>query len=102
MVSLFYFLELFSSEMIISCYLVVATKINMTVGLHADEKSGWIFQRSGELWLNNNLIMQAWEYGSGGEQAGMKGWDVIQVNGEGKVKELYAMIEGVSTHAHGA
>lgn len=43
--------------------------------------------------------MQAWEYGPPGEQARMKGWDVIQVNDEGKVKELYAMIEGVSTHS---
>jgi hypothetical protein len=43
--------------------------------------------------------MQAWVYGRAGEEPGMKGWDVMIVNDEGKVKELCAMIDGVSTHA---
>lgn len=62
----------------------------------------WVFQRSGDLWLNFGLIMQSWVYGVEGKEPGMKGWDVIIVDREGKAKELYAMIEGVSTHAHAA
>ncbi|KIM92778.1 hypothetical protein OIDMADRAFT_149980 [Oidiodendron maius Zn] len=67
-------------------------------GLHADEKSTWAFQRSGDLWLNFNIIMQPWVYGPIGEEGGMKGWDVLIVNDDGRVQELYAMIDGVSTH----
>jgi hypothetical protein len=43
--------------------------------------------------------MQAWVFGVVGKEPGMKGWDVIIVNDDGRVKELYALIEGVSTHA---
>jgi len=73
-------------------------------GLHADHQATWIFERSGDLWLNFNVIMQPWVFGpKAGEQGaekGMKGWDVLIVGGDGRVKELYAMIEGVSTHSH--
>jgi len=72
----------------------------MYIGLHADEKSSWVFQRTGSLWLNFNVIMQPWTFGHVGEKPGMEGWDVIIVDEHGKVKELYAMIEGVSTHTH--
>jgi hypothetical protein len=44
--------------------------------------------------------MQAWVFGVVGREPGMKGWDVIIVNEDGRVKELYALIEGLSTHAH--
>jgi hypothetical protein len=70
------------------------------LGLHADEQSTWVFQRSGDLWLNFGLIMQPWVHGPEGKEPGMKGWDVIIVDSEGKAKGLYAMIEGVSTHTH--
>lgn len=72
----------------------------MSLGLHADDKSTWVFQRSGNMWLDFNLIMQPWVFGRVGGEPGMTGWDVIIVNDDGKVKELYAVIEGVSTHAH--
>jgi hypothetical protein len=42
--------------------------------------------------------MRPWVFGPGGEEPGMKGCDVIILDDEGKVKKLYAMIEGVSTH----
>jgi hypothetical protein len=42
--------------------------------------------------------MKAWTYGSSGEEPAMKGWDVIILDG-GKVKQLYAMIDGVHTHS---
>lgn len=42
--------------------------------------------------------MQPWVYGPIGEEGGMKGWDVLIVNDDGRVQELYAMIDGVSTH----
>ncbi|CZR56537.1 uncharacterized protein PAC_06426 [Phialocephala subalpina] len=70
------------------------------LGLHTDGKSAWLFQRSGDLWLNFGVIMQPWVFGRVGEQPGMKGWDVIIVGDDGKVKKLYAMIEGISTHPH--
>jgi hypothetical protein len=72
----------------------------VSLGLHADGKATWVFQRSGDLWLNYNVIMQAWVFGVVGREPGMKGWDVIIVNEDGRVKELYALIEGLSTHAH--
>lgn len=68
------------------------------LGLHADEKASWVFQRSGEFFLNFDLIMQSWVYGPVGEEPGMKGWDVIQVNNDGKVQRLYALINGVGMH----
>ncbi|KAE8450787.1 hypothetical protein EG329_005700 [Mollisiaceae sp. DMI_Dod_QoI] len=71
-------------------------------GLHTDEKSTWVFKQSGDLWLNNNLIMQPWVYGNVGSEPGMKGWDTIILGNDGKVKELYAMIEGFSTHSQSA
>lgn len=76
--------------------------ITVSLGLHAEEKSSWVFQRSGDLWVNFNVIMQPWTYGNVGEEPGMKGWDVLVINDDGKVKDLYAMIEGVSTHASAA
>ena len=42
--------------------------------------------------------MQPWVYGVSGEDPGMKGWDVIILNDDGKVTELHAMINGVSTY----
>jgi hypothetical protein len=42
--------------------------------------------------------MQPWVYGAPDAEPGMKGWDVIHVGEDGKVKEIYALIEGVSTH----
>ncbi|KAN0108607.1 hypothetical protein V8E51_008349 [Hyaloscypha variabilis] len=72
-------------------------------GLHADEKSTWIFSRSGDLWLDFNLIMQPWVYGPPeAAEPAMKGWDVIHVDEDGKVHKLYALIEGMSTHVHTA
>ena len=82
----------------ISGLVQLLTRAMLCLGLHADEKSTWVFQRSGDLWLNSNLIMQPWVFGRAGEEPGMKGWDVIIVNDDGRVKELYAVIEGVSTH----
>jgi hypothetical protein len=76
------------------------TRASVYLGLHADEKATWVFQRSGDLWLSFNLIMQPWIYGRVGGEAGMKGWDVIIVDDDGKVKKLYAVIEGASTHPH--
>ncbi len=46
--------------------------------------------------------MQPWVFGNVGSEPGMKGWDTIILSDDGKVKELYAMIEGVSTHAQSA
>ncbi|KIM95838.1 hypothetical protein OIDMADRAFT_148820 [Oidiodendron maius Zn] len=69
-------------------------------GLHADDKASWVFEPSGDLWLDFNVIMQAWIFGRRGEEPGMKGWDIIVINDDGRVKELYAMIEGVSTHPY--
>ncbi|KAL6823679.1 hypothetical protein V8C40DRAFT_248573 [Trichoderma camerunense] len=66
--------------------------------LHADEKSEWIFKPRGDLWLNGDVIMQSWTYGNADGMPGMAGWDVIILDGDGLVKELYAMIEGVHTH----
>jgi hypothetical protein len=76
------------------------TRTSVYLGLHADEKATWVFQRSGDLWLSFNLIMQPWIYGRVGGEPGMKGWDVIIVDDDGKVKKLYAVIEGASTHPH--
>jgi hypothetical protein len=44
--------------------------------------------------------MQPWAYGPPSGEPGMKGWDVIYVGEDGKVKEIYALIEGVSSHSH--
>lgn len=66
------------------------------IGLHANEQGEWVFEKSGDMWENANMIMQAWTFGLGGEP-GMKGWDVLVVGGGGKVESLYAMIEGVSS-----
>jgi hypothetical protein len=41
------------------------------LGLHADEKATWVFQRSGDLWLSFNLIMQPWIFGRVGGEPGM-------------------------------
>ena len=73
----------------------------MYTGLHAEEKANWVFSRSGDLWLDFNLIMQPWVCGPpGADEPGMKGWDVIYVDKDGKVEKLYALIDGISTHAH--
>lgn len=42
--------------------------------------------------------MQSWIYGRVGEEPELRGWDVLIINDNGKVKELYAMIDGASTH----
>jgi len=85
-------------------YLISSTypsNLSVFTGLHAEEKSSWVFSRSGDLWLDFNLIMQPWVCGpSGAAELGMKGWDVIYVNNDGKVEKLYALIDGLSTHAH--
>ena len=72
----------------------------MYLGLHADEKSTRVFQRRGNLQLNLNLITQPWVFGRVGGEPGMWSWDVIVVSDNGGVRELYTVIEGVSTRAH--
>jgi hypothetical protein len=69
-------------------------------GLHAGEQHTWLFKKSGSMWVNYDVIMQAWTYGPEVAEAGkgMKGWDVITVGAEGKVEKLYALIEGMNTH----
>lgn len=71
---------------------------SLCLALHADEKSEWTFKPRGDLWLNGDVIMQSWTYGNADGMSGMAGWDVIILDGDGLVKELYAMIEGVHTH----
>ena len=71
----------------------------VSLELHSDDKSRWVFERSGGLWLSFNLIMQPWVFGVSGEDPGMKGWDIIILNDDGKVTEIHAMIEGISTYA---
>jgi hypothetical protein len=65
--------------------------------LHADGREEWLFERSGDLWLNANMIMQKWFFGKDGE--GWKGWDAITLDEDGKVASLYGLIEGVHTHS---
>jgi hypothetical protein len=56
-----------------------------------------LFEGTGDLWLNANMIMQKWFFGKDGE--GWKGWDVITLDENGKVASLYGLIEGVHTHS---
>jgi hypothetical protein len=78
--------------------LLLSTNENpLHLDLHAAEKADWFFKPQGDMWLNSNLVMKGWTYGSTGEEPAMKGWDVIILSC-GKVKQLYAMIEGIHTH----
>jgi hypothetical protein len=66
-------------------------------GLHANDQSAWVFKKTGDKWVNANVVMQAWTFGIEEGEPGMKGWDVLIVDKAGKVESLYAMIEGMST-----
>ena len=50
------------------------------------------------MWLSANMVMQAWTFGKDGQEGGMTGWDVLIVGKDGKVDNLYAFIDGASTH----
>lgn len=56
-----------------------------------------MFEKAGTIWISHNLAMQKWTFGEpGAAEPGMKGYDVVQVNSDGKVEKLYALIDGVS------
>lgn len=67
-------------------------------GLHTADRKDWQFEKVGDLWLNHNVIQQAWVFGKGREGT-WKGWDVIVVGRDGKVETLYALIEGMNSHS---
>lgn len=49
--------------------------------------------------MNGNMLMQKWFFGKSEEGEGWKGWDVIILDGNGKVASLYGLLEGVHTHS---
>ena len=70
--------------------------INDFISQLLDNNPGWTFRPSGNVWVNCDLIMLAWEFGPAGQAAAVRGNDVIFVSGEGKIKKMYTMIQGVS------
>ena len=49
------------------------------------------------MWLNVNIVQQAWTFGEG--QGQWKGWDVILVGKDGKVDSFWGLLQGLNTYA---
>jgi hypothetical protein len=70
--------------------------INDFISQLLDGNPEWTFRPRGNVWVNCDLIMLEWEFGPAGQDAPVRGNDVMFVNGEGKIAKMYTMIQGVS------
>lgn len=61
-----------------------------------DGKDDWTFRPVGKLWVAHDMVTLEWAFGPEGHAATVHGNDIMLVNKEGRIREMYTMIQGAS------
>lgn len=70
--------------------------VDIVISKLLEGKDDWTFKPVGKLWVNHDMVTLEWAFGPDGHPAVVHGNDIMLVNKDGRIREMYTMIKGVS------